>query len=116
MKELYGMRKLAGRLGLTEIRTFTGETYGIGRVGLVEEQPLPAGQVIALYDAFEAVAEQLIGRASSLMVSWKDSDLTLATETDRVPDTAGLSAAVRLREEEGILYMDLSAQKGGDTA
>ena len=33
---------LAGRLGLTEIRTFTGETHGIGRVGLVEEQPLPA--------------------------------------------------------------------------
>ncbi|MCR4876488.1 MAG: hypothetical protein K5922_04905 [Clostridiales bacterium] len=81
-----------------------------------EEQTLPAGRVITLYDAFEAIAEQLIGRASSLMVSWKDSDLTLATETDRVPDTAGLPAAVRLREEEGILYMDLSAQKGGDTA
>lgn len=33
---------LAGRLGLTEIRTFDGETHGIGRIGLVEEQPLPA--------------------------------------------------------------------------
>ena len=34
-----------------------------------EEQVLPAATAIALYDAFEAVAEQLMGKASSLMVS-----------------------------------------------
>ena len=32
---------LAERLGLTDVRTFTGEDCGIGRIGLTEEQPLP---------------------------------------------------------------------------
>ena len=32
-------------------------------------------RVIALYDAFEAVAEQLMGKASSLMVSWQGDAL-----------------------------------------
>ena len=31
---------LAERLGLSDIRTFTGENHGIGRIGLVEEQSL----------------------------------------------------------------------------
>ncbi len=81
-----------------------------------EEQSLPAGHVIALYDAFEAVAEQLIGRASSLMVSWKDGAIILATETDQAPETAGLPLPVRMKEEDGILYMEISAQKDGGTA
>ena len=51
---------LAGRLGLTEIRTFTGETHGIGRVGLVEEQPLPA---------FAALVKERLGCRTVLGVS-----------------------------------------------
>ena len=85
-----------------------------------EETSFPAAVVIALYDAFEAVAEALIGRASSLMVSWKSGALALATEAAGVPDLNGLPVPVRMREEEGILYLDLLAEaseaKGGEPA
>ena len=81
-----------------------------------EEQTMPASMVIALYDTFEAIAEQLIGRTPSLMVSWKDGALLLATETDQAPEKAGFPLPVRMKEEDGILYMELSAQKGGGTA
>ena len=81
-----------------------------------EETAFPADVVIALYDAFETVAERLTGRASSLMVSWKGSALVLATEAASAPDLSGLPVPVSTREEEDILYMDLSAEKGGETA
>ncbi len=79
------------------------------------EQTLPSATVIALYDAFETVAEQLMGQASSLMVSWQGGALVLATGTAHVPDLEGLPVPVRVREEEGILYLDLLAgEKGGE--
>lgn len=89
-----------------------------------EERTLPAAQVIALYDAFEAAAEQLMGRTSSLMISWRDGALVLAAETASAPDLSGLPVPARTREEEGILYMDLLAEtvadatekKGGERA
>lgn len=79
-----------------------------------DETACPASRVIALYDAFEAIAEQLIGNASSLMVSWAGGVLTLATETAQTPDVKSLPVPVRVREEEGILYMDLFVEKGGE--
>ena len=81
-----------------------------------DETAYPADRIIALYDAFETVAEQLIGKASSLMVSWKGSSLTLATEASCTPDLNGLAQETQTREEENILYMDFSAEKGGETA
>ena len=75
-----------------------------------EEQPLPAGGAVALYDAFEAAAEQLLGKASSLMVSWRRGVLVLAAETAYVPDLSGIPVTVGKREEEGILYLDLHAR------
>ncbi len=79
-----------------------------------EEENLPADRIIALYDAFEAAAEQLIGAARSLMVSLKGGAVVLAADTARVPDTDGLPVSVRTRQEDGILYLELSAGKGGE--
>ena len=66
------------------------------------------------------MAESLIGRASSLMVSWKDGALALATEAAGTPDLSGLPSPVQTREEEGILYVDLFSEakeeKGGERA
>ena len=85
-----------------------------------EELPLPSAVVIALYDAFEAVAEQLMGKASSLMVSWQGDALVLATEAAKRPDVSGLPVTARIREEDGTLYLDLlpeaQAKKGGERA
>ncbi len=84
------------------------------------ERALPAAAAIALYDAFEAVSEQLTGKASSMMVSWQGSALVLATETAHVPDLKDLPVPARARTEEGILYLELLAeekeQKGGEEA
>ena len=85
-------------------------------VGQPEEAALPSDRVIALYDAFEAVAERLIGDAHSLMVSMRPNALVLAADTARVPDTAALPVSAQAREEEGILYLELFAEKGGDRA
>ncbi len=82
-----------------------------------EEQDLSAATVIALYDAFEAVAEQWMGKVSSLMVSWQGKALVLATETESLPDLGSLPVPARARAVEGILYLDLLAEarnKKGD--
>ena len=84
------------------------------------EQALPAASVIALYDAFEAVAERLMGNTSSLMVSWRGTSLSLATATKRLPDLSGLPVTARTRQADGVLYMDFlaeaKAERGGEQA
>ncbi len=104
------IRESAGYLSLAGLRTDARNPE--------EEQTLPAVAVIALYDAFEAVAEQLMGKASSLMISWQGDALVMATKTDRLPKLEDLPVLVRVREEEGILYLDLLAgaktEKGGE--
>ena len=81
-----------------------------------EDASLPADFVIALYDAFEAVAERLIGGASSLMISAHPGGMSLAADAARAPDMTDLPLPARVREEEGVLYMDLTAEKGGERA
>ena len=64
----------------------------------------------------EAVAEQLMGKASSLMVSWYGNALVLATVMEHIPDLSILPVTARSREEDGILYIDLHAEakRGGE--
>ena len=70
--------------------------------------------MIALYDAFEAVAEALLGKVSSLMVSWQGDALVLAMAEAPIPALNSLPVLARVREVEGILYLDLFAEaKGG---
>lgn len=100
------LKESAVNLTLAGLRTDAGRPEG--------EETLPAGRVIALYDAFEAAAEQLIGGARSLMVSVKGGTVVLAADTERAPDTGALPVSVRTRQEEGILYLELSAGEGGE--
>lgn len=78
---------------------------------LPEDEMVPADRIIKLYDAFECIAEQLMGRAPSLMVSWNSNGLCLAAETDKIPDTQGIPLPVSFRSSEDILYMDISTGK-----
>ena len=75
----------------------------------IEEGQRDAGTLVALYDAFEAIAEQLLGKVPSLMVSWYRDGLRLAAETDFLPDTADISLPLRFRKSEDVLYMDIAA-------
>ncbi len=106
------LQESAGYLSLAGLRTDTQPPE--------EEQTLPSSAVIVLYDAFEAAAEQLMGKASSLMVSWRSGALVMAAQAAQIPDLTGLPVSARAREEEGILYLDLLAngkeKKGGDQA
>ena len=76
-----------------------------------EERQDYAEKLMALYDAFESLAEQLVGKAPSLMVSGKDDGLRLAAETDHLPDTDGILLPVQMNQSENILYMDILGRK-----
>ena len=103
------IRESANYLSLAGLQT--------GALQPEEELALPAAAAIALYDAFEAVAEQMMGHASSLMVSWRGTTLSLATAAKHLPDLDALPVTARTRQADGILYMDLlaeaKAKKGG---
>lgn len=79
-----------------------------------EEDTLPAVALIALYDGFEALAEQLIGHASLLMVSFSGDRLTLAADADGPIEAPGTGVPVAEEERDGILYLTITAKKGGD--
>lgn len=81
-----------------------------------EETRYPAEDILSLYDAFESIAEQLLGKVPSLMVSWKECGLRLAAEMDGLPDTEGIPLPVRFYRSEEILYMEIPAGKGGEAA
>ena len=66
-----------------------------------------------LYDAFEKIAEQLLGNAPSLMVSWNESGLRMAAETDMPPDMERIALPVRAFESDGILYVEVRAEEEG---
>ncbi len=73
-----------------------------------EDGLLPAARIVQLYDAFEQIAEQLICRTSSLMVSLNDGMLRLAAAAaDTAPDMEGITLPVNVRRSEDILYMDI---------
>lgn len=81
-----------------------------------EEKRVSAGVILSLYDAFEAIAEQLRGKAPSLMVSGHADGLRLAAETESLPDVSELSLPVRFRRSEDVLYIDILSGKGGEPA
>ena len=79
-----------------------------------EEDTLPAAALIALYDGFEALAEHLIGHASLLMVSFSGDRMTLAADADGPIEAPGTGLPVTEEERDGILYLTVTAKKGGD--
>ena len=76
-----------------------------------EDEPLSADRIVALYDTFESLAEQLTGKASALMVSWSGGGLRLAADTEQVPDVEGIPLPVRCKRSDGVLYMDICPGK-----
>lgn len=81
-----------------------------------EEKQVSSDVILALYDAFEAIAEQLQGKAPSLMVSWYKDGLRLAAETGNEPEISRIALPVRIRRSEDVLFMDILAGKSGETA
>ena len=107
-QELFlALEESAGYLTLAGLQTTAGKP---------EEKCYPADRIIGLYDAFELIAEQLIGKTSALMISWNGDRLTLAAETRQTPDTEGICLPVYLSRYEDTLYIGISAGKDGESA
>ena len=76
-----------------------------------QESAMTANLAIALYDAFEMLAEQLTGRASFLMISYSKEGLRLAADTDFVPDVTGIALPVRTEYIDDIQYVTIPAEE-----
>ncbi len=73
-----------------------------------------ADSVIALYDSFEIIAEQLIGNAGLLMISYADEELKLASDMKADSDLSGCPLKVQIKKSEGIMYISIPLGKGGE--
>ena len=74
----------------------------------------PSNTVIALYDTFQLLAEQLMHHATLLMISYNDEGLRLAADTDRNLNTESAPLPVSTEQQDDILYINikvLPAQK-----
>ena len=104
IQELFlALQESAGYLTLSGLQTTAREP---------EPALLPAGQIIALYDTFQALAEQLLGHAPSLMVSWNTDALRMAAVTTLCPEVSHLPLPVTLRRSDGALYLSISPEGG----
>lgn len=108
-------------LSTDELFLALGESAGYLRyAGLMttavkpEGSEYPAQQIIELYDSFETISEQMLGKTGSLMITWRGDGLTLAAAADCSLDLRNIALPVKLRREEGTLYVDIiSRQEGG---
>ena len=84
--------------------------------GFAAEMRLPADTVIALYDTFERIVEQILKKASLLMVSCSGADLTMATDSEApmLILTGEEVLPITAEKQENILYLTIHAEKGGD--
>lgn len=102
---LLALQESAGYLTLAGMQT---------KADMREDQELSADRILALYDSFEQLAEQLLGTAPSMMVSVNGSGLRIAVKADRRPDAAEIPLPVRFLESEDVLYITVSAERTGD--
>ena len=78
------------------------------------EKEYPSKVIIDFYDSFEIIAEQLLGKVSSMMISWNKEELRLAAETEFLPDVERIPMAVHFMRSDNVLYMDISVKKDGE--
>ena len=107
LHELYLALEESGRyLSCAGVRTSTQMSFAGGE--------LPAKTLIALYDAFENIAEQLPGRATLLMTVLDGERITQETDTRdvQIPEMENIAVIRESREES--LYLELRIKKGGD--
>ncbi|MBP5463401.1 MAG: hypothetical protein J6Y20_14945 [Lachnospiraceae bacterium] len=111
------MREL--RLAVSESArylTYAGLRSSVEESGFAEDMRLPADTVIALYNTFERIVEQILRKASLLMVSCSGADLTMATDSEApmLILTGEEVLPITAEKQENILYLTIHAEKGGD--
>lgn len=97
--------------------TYAGIRTSVDESGFLpggEEVLWPSDRVIALYDSFELLAERLMDRATLLMVSLSEDGLRLAADASGPIRSDGAPLPVRTEAREGVTYLTVRAQEGGD--
>lgn len=108
LSELFlALNESANYFTLAGLNTTAGESV---------DQDLPSSMIIALYDAFEILAEQMLGNVPSLMISWNDESLRLTAETGAKISTENILLPVIFKQMDDILYIDILAKKGGEAS
>jgi hypothetical protein len=75
------------------------------------ESELPSDTVIALYDTFQFLTEQLIGHATLLMISYGREGLRLAADTDIEVSTENAPLQVSIEQQDDILFMTVKTMQ-----
>ncbi|MBO4653654.1 MAG: hypothetical protein J5649_10105 [Lachnospiraceae bacterium] len=96
--------------------TYAGLRSSVDESGFAADMRLPADTIISLYDTFERIIEQILRKASLLMVSCKGTDLTMATDSEApmLILTGEAVLPITAEKQENILYLTIHAEKGGD--
>ena len=96
--------------------TYAGLRSSVDESGFAADRRLGADTVIALYDTFERITEQILKKASLLMVSCSGADITMATDSESpmLILTGEEVLPITAEKQENILYLTIHAEKGGD--
>lgn len=70
--------------------------------------------IIAIYDTFQLIIEQLIGHATMLLISYSEEGLRLATDTATKINTEKAPLPVSTEQQDDILLITVTEQKGGE--
>ena len=70
--------------------------------------------IIAIYDTFQLIIEQLIGHATMLLISYSEEGLRLATDTANKINTEKAPLPVGTEQQDDILLITVTEQKGGE--
>lgn len=73
----------------------------------------PSNTIIAIFDTYELIIEQLIGHATMLLISYSEKGLRLAADTEIKLNTENALLPVNAEIQEDILLITIE-QKGGE--
>lgn len=69
----------------------------------------PSDIIIAIYDTFQMIIEQLIGEATMLLISFSEEGLRLSTDTTIKIDTENVPLPIEVERQDDILLITIKA-------
>ena len=85
---------------------FVGLKTSVDESGFNDDYP--SDTIIDIYDTFQLLTEQLIGRATLLMISYSEGGLRLAADTSIKINTENTPLPVNIEQQEDILFISIN--------
>lgn len=86
---------------------FVGIKTSVDQSGSNEDYP--SDTIIAIYDTFQLLIEQLIGEATMLLISFSEEGLRLSTDTTIKLDTENAPLPIEIEQQDDILLITIKA-------